>query len=99
MHAQTVVTCEMREILIDWLVEVHFLLGFKPETLHLAVGLVDRFGLSESMVREKLQLVGVASLLVACKAKCEPSPPDCHYLAHLTANAYSSFEVIRPHPS
>jgi len=42
MHEQNVVTCEMREILIDWLVEVHFLLGFKPETLHLAVSLVDR---------------------------------------------------------
>jgi cyclin B len=90
---QPEVTAKMRAILVDWLVEVHFLLKYKPETLHLAVYVVDKFGGSAVLQREKLQLVGVASLLLACKACQEPTPPDAAYLAYLTASAYAAQEV------
>lgn len=54
---------------------------------------VDKFGGSNVLRRDKLQLVGVASLFLACKACEEPNRPDADYLAYLTANAYSAEEV------
>ena len=69
------------------------MLKYKPETLHLAIYIVDKFGGSTVLRREKLQLVGVASLFLACKACEEPNRPDADYLAYLTANAYSAEEV------
>eukprot|EP00966_Prymnesium_polylepis_P118077 2730293-Prymnesium_polylepis.1 len=34
---------KMREILVNWLVEVHLRWKLRPESLHLAVSLLDRF--------------------------------------------------------
>jgi hypothetical protein len=42
MGGQEIVTSKMRAILMDWIVEVHFLLGYKADTLHLTVAIVDR---------------------------------------------------------
>jgi len=94
MDGQEMVTSKMRAILVDWIVEVHFLLGFKPETLHLTVSIVDRYGGAHQLLREKLQLVGVTALLMACKANNERNTPLPTYLAYLTANAYTATEVV-----
>jgi hypothetical protein len=45
------------------------------------------------VARERLQLLGITALLVACKACREPNVPDAGYLAYLTANAYTAPEV------
>lgn len=55
----------MRGILIDWLVEVCQEFNLRQETLFLAVNFIDRYLCVESTLRGKLQLVGVAAMLLA----------------------------------
>lgn len=40
---QTELTVHMREILIDWLIDVNVHFGVADETLHSAVGYLDRY--------------------------------------------------------
>lgn len=58
---------KMRSILIDWLIEVHRKFELMPETLYLTVNIVDRFLSLKTVPRRELQLVGVSSMLIACK--------------------------------
>merc|ERR1719199_2421150 len=58
---------KMRGILVDWLVEVHLKYKLKPETLYLAVNLIDRFLEKRQVTRKKLQLCGVTRMLIAAK--------------------------------
>lgn len=45
-------------------VEVHLKFKMVPETLYLAVNILDRFLSKKKISRSRLQLVGVSSLLV-----------------------------------
>ena len=66
---QPLVTDSMREILLDWLVDVHLKFKMNPLTFHIAAALLDRF-LSTAPVAvssDELQLVGCACLCVAGK--------------------------------
>jgi hypothetical protein len=57
----------MRAILVDWLVEVVNKYRQQPETLHLAVSIMDRYLMKRMVARTRLQLVGVTALLIASK--------------------------------
>uniref|UniRef100_A0A669DV88 Cyclin B2 n=1 Tax=Oreochromis niloticus TaxID=8128 RepID=A0A669DV88_ORENI len=61
------ITDGMRALLIDWLVQVHSRFQLLQETLYLTVAILDRFLQVQPVSRRKLQLVGVTSMLVACK--------------------------------
>lgn len=63
------ITPAMREILVDWLVEVVDEYKFVSDTLYLTVNYVDRFLSSHTLPRTKLQLLGVSSMLVASYAQ------------------------------
>ncbi|XP_059441965.1 cyclin-B1-2-like [Corylus avellana] len=60
-------TDNVRAIMVDWLTEVHAFLGYGPETLFLAVNVVDRFvSLSlEVLSMAELKLLGMAALVIA----------------------------------
>ncbi|KAJ1554862.1 G2/mitotic-specific cyclin, partial [Nowakowskiella sp. JEL0078] len=60
-------TWKMRSILIDWIIEIHHKFRMLPETLFLAVNVLDRFLSLRVCSLAKLQLVGVAALFVAAK--------------------------------
>ncbi|EJW04652.1 hypothetical protein EDEG_01143 [Edhazardia aedis USNM 41457] len=72
---QNDVTFHMRCLLIDWLIEVHYKLMFVQETLYLTINIIDRFLGSYEVPKNKLQLLGVTSLFVACKYE-EVAPPN-----------------------
>ena len=55
----------MRAILVDWMIEVHLKFKMVPETLYLTVNLIDRYLQRKQVRRSKLQLVGVACLMVS----------------------------------
>ena len=57
----------MREILVDWLVEVSEEYQLSLETLFLTKNYIDRYLSRVSLSRSKLQLLGISSLLVASK--------------------------------
>ena len=67
MKQQADINEKMRGILIDWLVEVHLKFKLLTETLFLTVNLIDRFLEFKQILRNKLQLVGVTAMLIACK--------------------------------
>ena len=57
----------MRSLLIDWMVEVQESFELNHETLYLAVKIVDTYLGKERVAKDALQLLGAASLLIACK--------------------------------
>ncbi|KAL8479761.1 hypothetical protein ACS0TY_026627 [Phlomoides rotata] len=63
------------------------------ETLYLTVNLIDRFLAIQSVVRKKLQLVGVTAMLLAFKYE-EVSVPIVDDLIQISDRAYSRQEVI-----
>lgn len=57
----------MRQYLIDFLIEAHCAFSLLPETLFLAVNLVDRYCSKRVVYKQHYQLVGSAALLIAAK--------------------------------
>ncbi len=67
MKSQPDINVRMRSILVDWLIEVHRRFELMPETLYLTINILDRYLSMENVLRRELQLVGIGSLLLACK--------------------------------
>lgn len=65
MARQTDINHNMRAILVDWLVEVGEEYKLHRETLCLAVNYIDRFLSHMAVMRQKLQLLGAASMFLA----------------------------------
>jgi cyclin B len=63
------------------------------ETLFLTVNLIDRFLEKQSVVRKKLQLVGLVAMLLACKYE-EVSVPVVGDLIVISDRAYTRKEVL-----
>ncbi|XP_039012321.1 G2/mitotic-specific cyclin-2-like isoform X1 [Hibiscus syriacus] len=93
MEQQSDINEKMRAILIDWLIEVHDKFDLMGETLFLTVNIVDRFLSRQTVVRKKLQLVGLVAMLLACKYE-EVSVPVVEDLIHISDKAYSRKEVL-----
>lgn len=55
---------KMRAVLVDWLIEVHQRFELEPQTLFLTVNYIDRYLSCVPVRSQRLQLVGVAALLV-----------------------------------
>jgi len=86
----------MRCILIDWLVAVQQRFKLLQETLFISVAYLDRF-LSDTqyeVTRSKLQLVGVACMLLACKYE-EMYLPSVADFVYMCDNAYLRDEILR----
>lgn len=62
------ISANMRGILVDWLVEVAEEYKLLPDTLYLSISYIDRFLSANVINRQKLQLLGVASMLIASYA-------------------------------
>ena len=93
MDRQTELNGMMRSILVDWLIEVHMKFRLLPETLYLCVNIIDRYLSLKEVPRNKLQLVGVTALLVACKYE-EIYPPEVKDCVYITDRAYTRQDVL-----
>lgn len=87
------ITCQMRAVLVDWLVEVADDFKLTTETLYLAVAYVDRFLSRRVIAREELQLLGITCLLVAAKYE-EINPPPVERFAYVTDSACSADDIV-----
>ena len=83
----------MRGILVDWLVEVAAEFRLVSDTLFSAVGLVDRVLSLRPVPRARLQLVGVACMLLAAKYE-EIYAPQVDEFVFITDNTYSRDELL-----
>lgn len=82
-----------RGILVDWLIEVHTRFHLLPETLFLAVNIVDRF-LSEKVVQlDNFQLVGITAMFIASKYE-EVLSPHVENFKQITDNGFSEAEIL-----
>lgn len=90
---QTDINPAMRSILVDWLVEVGQEYRLSSDTLFLSVAYVDRFLSLCDVRRNKLQLVGVTSMLVASKYE-EIYAPQIDEFCFITDNTYTREEVL-----
>ena len=83
----------MRAILIDWLIEVHYKFHLKDETLYQTVHIIDSYLSIFPILRAKLQLLGIAALLISCKAQ-EIYYPQLFELIDITDGAYVKEELV-----
>ena len=67
IEIQTEIQWFMRPYLLDFLLEAHHAFQLLPETLHLAVNLLDRYCSRRVVYKRHYQLVGCAALLIAAK--------------------------------
>ncbi|KAF5747021.1 putative cyclin A [Tripterygium wilfordii] len=88
------VTPNMRGILVDWLVDVAEEYKLLSDTLYLAITYIDRFLSSNVLNRQKLQLLGVSSMLIASKYE-EISPKSVEEFCYITDNTYTKDEVVK----
>ena len=84
---------QMRAILIDWLIEVHYKFHLKDETLYQTVHIIDSYLSIFPILRAKLQLLGIAALLISCKAQ-EIYYPQLYELIDITDGAYVKEELV-----
>ncbi|GLT77909.1 hypothetical protein SLA2020_494630 [Shorea laevis] len=83
----------MRAILIDWLVEVAEEYRLVPDTLYLTVNYIDRYLSGNVMNRQRLQLLGVACMMIAAKYE-EICAPQVEEFCYITDNTYFKEEVL-----
>ncbi len=67
MDQQPEIRWSMRPCLVDFLVEIHFMLRLRPETLYLTLNIVDRYVSRRIVFTKHYQLVGCAALWIAAK--------------------------------
>ncbi|XP_020246640.1 cyclin-A1-1 isoform X2 [Asparagus officinalis] len=93
-RVQKDVNASMRSILIDWLVEVAEEYRLVPDTLYLTVNYIDRYLSGNEMNRQRLQLLGVACMLIASKYE-EICAPQVEEFCYITDNTYFKEEVLQ----
>ncbi|PHU22411.1 Cyclin-B2-3, partial [Capsicum chinense] len=74
--------------------EFHYKFELIKETLYLTINLFDRFLAVQSVIRKKLQLVGIIALLLAYKYE-EGSVPIVEDLILISDKAYARKEVLK----
>jgi hypothetical protein len=94
MHSQKELAWNMRGVLNDWLIAIHVRFRLLPETLFLAVNIVDRFLSARVVSLAKLQLVGVTCMFIASKVEetCSPSVSAFLFCAD---RSYTKEEILQ----
>mgnify|MGYP000063563612 FL=1 len=84
---------EMREIVVDWLVDVHRKFKMRTETLFMALSLMGRYLTRNEIKKEVFQLVATTSLFIASKFE-EIYPPVLDDFVYICADAYSKSDIL-----
>jgi len=85
----------MRAVLVDWLVEVHRMFKLIPETLFMAVSLIDRYlSVSSGISRDNLQLLGTTALFIAAKYE-EIFAPECMDFVYVCDGACTKPQILK----
>ncbi|KAJ2080811.1 G2/mitotic-specific cyclin [Coemansia sp. S100] len=93
MGKQKDLTWDMRRELVNWIVEIHYQLRLLPETLFLAVNILDRFLCKRNVPARRLQLIGVTAVMVACKYE-ESVTPHLSDFIYLAGNSCTAQEIL-----
>lgn len=94
MEFQSEIHWHMRATLVDWLLQVHMRYHMLPETLWIAINVVDRFLSVRVVSLAKLQLVGVTAMFIAAKYE-EILAPSVTEFVYMTEGGYSKEEILK----
>ncbi|VDC07482.1 unnamed protein product [Peniophora sp. CBMAI 1063] len=94
MNNQKDLAWKMRGILTDWLIQVHMRFRLLPETLFLAVNIIDRFLSARVVSLAKLQLVGITCMFIAAKVE-EIVSPSAHDFLRCADSSYTQVEILQ----
>lgn len=84
----------MHRILTDCLVQVHVCFRLMPETLFLAINIINRFLAARVVSLAKLQLVGITCPFIASKVEEIVSPSILHFL-YCADSSYTKSEILQ----
>ncbi|KAL9619864.1 MAG: hypothetical protein Q9204_008263 [Flavoplaca sp. TL-2023a] len=84
----------LRGVLVDWLIEVHARFHLLPETIFLAINIIDRFLSTRVVELEKLQLVGITAMFIASKYE-EVLSPHVQNFKHVADDGFSEEEILK----
>ena len=84
----------LRGVLVDWLIEVHTRFHLLPETIFLAVNIIDRFLSARIVELDKLQLVGITAMFIASKYE-EVLSPHVQNFKHVADDGFSEEEILK----
>ena len=79
------ITPDMRQILVDWLVDVHQSFELKEQTLYLALIYLNQYASQHEITKHEYQLVGISCLWIASKYE-EIYPPSVRQMLKVAAN-------------
>lgn len=85
---------DLRGVLVDWLIEVHTRFHLVPETIFLAVNIIDRFLSTKIVELDRLQLVGITAMFIASKYE-EVLSPHIHNFKHVADDGFSEEEILK----
>ncbi|KAF8480251.1 cyclin-like protein [Russula ochroleuca] len=94
MDNQKDLAWKMRGILTDWLIQVHTRFRLLPETLYLAVNIIDRFLSARVVSLAKLQLVGITCMFLAAKVEEIVAPSAINFL-YCADSSYTEAEILQ----
>ncbi|CUA71899.1 G2/mitotic-specific cyclin cdc13 [Schizosaccharomyces pombe 972h-] [Rhizoctonia solani] len=94
ISGQTEIEWSMRTTLVDWLMQVHMRYHMLPETLWIAINVVDRFLSKRVVSLVKLQLVGVTAMFIAAKYE-EILAPSVDEFVFMTERGYERDEILK----
>ena len=84
----------LRGVLVDWLIEVHTRFHLLPETLFLAINIIDRFLSVRIVELDRLQLVGVTAMFIASKYE-EVLSPHVQNFKHVADDGFTEEEILK----
>ncbi|BGP17696.1 hypothetical protein JCM10213v2_005735 [Rhodosporidiobolus nylandii] len=86
----------MRGFLVDFLVEIHLQHRLRPETLYLALNIVDRYVSKRIVFKKHYQLVGCAALWIAAKFEdAKDRVPTLPELVEMCSHAYDEKAFVQ----
>ncbi|KAL8947152.1 MAG: hypothetical protein Q9222_006535 [Ikaeria aurantiellina] len=94
MEHQDHLEWHLRGVLVDWLIEVHMRFHLLPETIFLAINIIDRFLSTRVVELEKLQLVGITAMFIASKYE-EVLSPHVQNFKHVADDGFSEEEILK----
>ncbi|KZS92347.1 hypothetical protein SISNIDRAFT_412759 [Sistotremastrum niveocremeum HHB9708] len=94
LDTQAELTVNMRFKLVDWIAQVHMRYHLLPETLWIAVNIMDRFLSKRAVSLEKVQLVGMTALFIAAKYE-EIIAPSVEEFVWISDKAFSREEILK----
>ena len=93
MNKQNNINSQMRAILVDWIIEVHYHYNFKRKTLFQTIYILDLFLSNNIIQKENFQLLGATCLLISCKEN-EVLYPSIQDFVNISNNAYTKKELL-----